>query len=81
MSEREMELAEMKKEAEKLLTDATAGTSLDDVKKTGEEIRKAVEEPLNIAEPGKTENAASADKPKSEQDRGAQEANHVSAFN
>ncbi len=68
---REMELAEMKKDAEKLLNDATAGTALDEVKKTGDEIRKAVEEPLSIAEPGKPDSAAGAGKPKSESDRGA----------
>jgi sec-independent protein translocase protein TatB len=66
---REMELAELKKDAEKLLADATSGTSLDEVKKAGDEIKKAVEEPLSIAEPAKPADAA--DKPKSEQDRGA----------
>ena len=71
---REMELAELKKDAEKLLTDATSGTSLDEVKKAGDEIKKAVEEPLSLAEPAKAEPAKPADavdKPKSEQDRGA----------
>lgn len=71
---REMELSELKKDAEKLLTDATSSVSLDDeVKKVGDEIKQAVEEPLAIAEPGKTEAAAPVDAapPKSEQDRGA----------
>ena len=71
---REMELAELKKDAEKLLTDATSGTSLDEVKKVSDEIKKTVEEPLSIAEPPKAEPAKPADavdKPKSEQDRGA----------
>jgi sec-independent protein translocase protein TatB len=68
---REMELAELKKDAEKLLTDATSSASLDEVKNMGDEIKKAVEEPLAIAEPGKSAEAAEAEKPKSEQDRGA----------
>lgn len=69
---REMELAELKKDAEKLLTDATSSASLDEVKNMGDEIKKAVEEPLAIAEPGKTETAPEkAAPPKSEQDHGA----------
>ncbi len=65
---REMELADLKKDAEKLISDATSSVSLDEVNKTGDEIKKAVEEPLRIAEPGKT---ADAEKPASGQDRGA----------
>lgn len=69
---REMELHDLKKDAEKLLSDTTA--SLDPVKNAGEEIKKAMEEPVlpapATAEPEKIA-AASGDKPKSEQDRGA----------
>lgn len=69
---REMELHDLKKDAEKLLSDTTA--SLDPVKNAGEEIKKAMEEPVlsapQAAEPEKIA-AASGDKPKSEQDRGA----------
>lgn len=69
---REMELHDLKKDAEKLLSDTTA--SLDPVKNAGEEIKKAMEEPV-LPAPATTEPekiaAASGDKPKSEQDRGA----------
>jgi sec-independent protein translocase protein TatB len=65
---REMELADLKKDAEKLISDATSSASLDEVKQAGDEIKKAVEEPLRIAEPGKT---ADAEKPAPGQDRGA----------
>ncbi len=69
---REMELHDLKKDAEKLLTDATA--SLDPVKNAGEEIKKAMEEPAlppPAAAPPEKTSAVSGDKPKSEQDRGA----------
>lgn len=69
---REMELHDLKKDAEKLLSDTTA--SLDPVKNAGEEIKKAMEEPVppapKAAAPKKIA-AARGNKPKSKRDRGA----------
>lgn len=72
---REMELHDLKKDAEKLLSDTTA--SLDPVKNAGEEIKKAMEEPVLPAPPApkaaapKKIAAARGNKPKSKRDRGA----------
>jgi sec-independent protein translocase protein TatB len=76
---REMELHDLKKDAEKLLTDTKS--SFDPVKNAGEEIKKAMEEPALMAPAAEAEKpvpvsagktaAASDEKPKSEQDRGA----------
>ena len=46
---REMELADLKKDAEKLISDATSAASFDEVKNIGEEIKQAVEEPVKPA--------------------------------
>jgi sec-independent protein translocase protein TatB len=66
---REMELADLKKDAEKLISDAT---SSDELKKTNEEIQKAVEEPTKTATIAAADPAAEGEPlPKPEQDRGA----------
>jgi sec-independent protein translocase protein TatB len=70
---REMELADLKKDAEKLISDAT---SSDELKKTNEEIQKAVEEPAMPAAIAAPETAPQTSLeaealPKREQDRGA----------
>jgi len=68
---REMELADLKKDAEKLISDATSAASLDDVKKAGDEIKQAIEEPMKTETPAAAEASVEAGKPKAEQDRGA----------
>jgi sec-independent protein translocase protein TatB len=68
---REMELHDLKKDAEKLLTDTKS--SLDPIKSIGEDLSKSIEAPApssSTPEPKKIETAA-ADEKKSEQDRGA----------
>jgi sec-independent protein translocase protein TatB len=68
---REMELHDLKKDAEKLLTDTKS--TFDPVKSAGEEIKKAMEEPSIMAPAAEAEKPVpvASDKPKSEQDRGA----------
>ncbi|HVT55375.1 MAG TPA: hypothetical protein VHD34_04930, partial [Xanthobacteraceae bacterium] len=64
--------ADLKKDAEKLLSDATSAVSFDDeVKKVGDEIKQAVEEPVKTETSSDETAALETDKPKSEQDRGA----------